>query len=259
MPRNKGVNLKRNRGGTLKRNQGVIMSGYSTMLIIILKQFRNVKSTVMNNVTSNQCDIQLVSDEELLTILLSQELPYDTITSNEANELLQLCDNSLQRLITLRPNLQEVSPVMDNAIVKINAAMELAKRCMVSARDQVKISKSADVFEQFKELTLSLYEEFWILGLNRANRMIFKKRISEGGITGTVVDIRKIFHYAISNLATSLILVHNHPSGNLSPSEADITLTTKLANAGKMLDIEVLDHIIIGNDEYYSFADNGKL
>ena len=126
----------------------------------------------MNSLTCNQCDIQLVSDAELLTILLSQELPYDTMTCNGVNDLLQLCDNSLQRLITIHPNLSEVSSVMDNAIVKINAAMELAKRCMVSAKDQVKISKSADVFEQFKALCYCQYEEFWILMLNRANRVI---------------------------------------------------------------------------------------
>ena len=95
--------------------------------------------------------------------------------------------------------------------------------------------------------------------LNRGNRVIDRVKISEGGITGTVVDPKKVFKIALDAYACSLILVHKHPSGNLSPSEADNKLTTKLVNAGKLLDIEVLDHIIIGEEQYYSFADESTL
>ena len=137
--------------------------------------------------------------------------------------------------------------------------MELAKRCLASTRTQVKITKSADVFEQFKALCYNQYEEFWILMLNRGNRIIDRAKISEGGISGTVVDPKKVYKIALDAYACSLILIHNHPSGNISPSEADTALTTKLSNAGKMLDISVLDHIIIGSNEFYSFADNGIL
>ena len=98
----------------------------------------------------------------------------------------------------------------------------------------------------------------WLI-LNRANRVVDTVKISEGGVTGTVVDPKKVYKYALDAYACSIILIHNHPSGNISPSEADKAITTKLVNAGKMLDIAVLDHIIIGGEQYYSFADNGQL
>ena len=94
--------------------------------------------------------------------------------------------------------------------------------------------------------------------LNKANRVIDRQKISEGGISGTVVDIRRIFHHTINILGTGLILVHNHPSGNINPSDADITITKKIVEAGKLFDIAVLDHLIIGAG-YYSLADNGQL
>ena len=125
--------------------------------------------------------------------------------------------------------------------------------------DKPKISNSKDVYQLFQHLSGCKYEEFWILMLNRGNRVIDRVKISEGGITGTVVDPKKVFKIALDAYACSLILVHKHPSGNLSPSEADNKLTTKLVNAGKLLDIEVLDHIIIGEEQYYSFADEGTI
>jgi DNA repair protein RadC len=145
--------------------------------------------------------------------------------------------------------------------VTIIAALELGNRKRnqdALARD--KVAGSRDVFELFHgELADAQYEAFWILLLNRANRVIRKINISEGGISGTVADPKKIFKMALDHSASSIILCHNHPSGNVQPSEADIRLTRKLKDAGLMLDLPVLDHLIVGGDAYYSFADEGMI
>ena len=103
------------------------------------------------------------------------------------------------------------------------------------------------------------HEQFWIVLLNRANKVIRKIVVSAGGVSGTVADPKLIFKHALENLASGIIRVHNHPSGNTKPSEADILLTKKLMDAGALLEIPVLDHIIFTDSEYYSFADEGKL
>jgi DNA repair protein RadC len=95
--------------------------------------------------------------------------------------------------------------------------------------------------------------------LNRANCIINKVNISEGGLSGTIVDPKKVFRFALENKASSVVLCHNHPSGNIQPSEADIKLTKKIKDVGSALDLEIIDHIIIGNENYYSFADEGIL
>lgn len=103
------------------------------------------------------------------------------------------------------------------------------------------------------------HEEFWVLFLNRANKILEKKLISGGGVSGTIADPKLIFKEAIDVTASSLILCHNHPSGNLIPSEADVQLTKRMIEAGRFLDIQVLDHIIVSDAGYYSFADEGIL
>ena len=103
------------------------------------------------------------------------------------------------------------------------------------------------------------YEEFWILTLNRAHKVLGTKKISQGGLTGTVIDTRMILKHAIDKRATSLIASHNHPSGNKSPSEADINITRKLKDAASLMDITLLDHLIITGQSYFSFADEGLL
>lgn len=121
-----------------------------------------------------------------------------------------------------------------------------------------KISKSQDAFEIFHSLMGDLpYEEFWLLPLNRANRVVRKVKISEGGVSGTVVDPKKIFQICLEQHATSIILGHNHPSG--TPSEADNKVTKIIKDCGLLLDVAVLDHIIVGDDRFYSFADEGTL
>ena len=140
--------------------------------------------------------------------------------------------------------------------------IEVSYRNKVPYKDMVKISCSKDCAEYFRHIwsdRLDHVEEFRILCLNRANKVLGWACISRGGISGTVADPKVIFQIALKSCASSIILGHNHPSGNLKPSESDMRLTKKLKNAGVSLDLPVLDHIILTSDEYYSFADEGML
>ena len=123
------------------------------------------------------------------------------------------------------------------------------------------INNSQNAYEILKSLfpadTISLQEQFVVLYLNRANRVIGSYQLSKGGITGTIADVRLILSVALKTLASGLILAHNHPSGNLKPSEADIQLTQKVKDAAKLMDIEVLDHMILSSNGYFSFTDDG--
>lgn len=123
------------------------------------------------------------------------------------------------------------------------------------------INNSQNAYEILKSLfpadTISLQEQFVVLYLNRANRVIGSYQLSKGGITGAIADVRLILSVALKTLATGLILAHNHPSGNLKPSEADIQLTQKVKDAAKLMDIEVLDHMILSSNGYFSFTDDG--
>jgi len=125
------------------------------------------------------------------------------------------------------------------------------------------ITSSNDVYEIFKELfnpkLMNIKEEFFVLFLNKANRIIGSYKVSSGGITGTVVDVRLILSIALKSLSCGLLLAHNHPSGNLKPSQADIDLTYKIKEAAKLMDIRLLDHLIISSEGYYSFNDEGEL
>jgi DNA repair protein RadC len=125
------------------------------------------------------------------------------------------------------------------------------------------ISTSKEAFEilatLFPKDTICLQEQFVVLYLNRANRLLGSYQLSIGGITGTIADVRLILSVALKTLATGLILAHNHPSGNLKPSEADKQITNKIRQAAKLLDIELIDHIIISSEGYYSFMDDGIL
>ena len=125
----------------------------------------------------------------------------------------------------------------------------------------ITITNSQNAYKILKSIfpadTISLQEQFVVLYLNRANRVIGSYQLSKGGITGTIADVRLILSVALKTLATGLILAHNHPSGNLKPSEADKQITSKIRQAAKLLDIELIDHIIISSEGYYSFTDDG--
>lgn len=145
--------------------------------------------------------------------------------------------------------------------ITIVAAMELGRRRQLSGPLQhPQIKKSADVFALMHPILADLpHEEFWVLILNQANKVIHRFNSSKGGISGTVIDVRLIMEKALYQHASSLILCHNHPSGNSKPSKADISITQKLSEAGKILDIQVLDHVIVAENHYFSFADEGMI
>ncbi|MDX9729972.1 MAG: JAB domain-containing protein, partial [Bacteroidales bacterium] len=128
------------------------------------------------------------------------------------------------------------------------------------ATENPQIRSSADVFGIISPLMEDLtHEEFWILFLNRANRVTGRMKISQGGVSGTVTDVRIVMKKAIETLASGLVICHNHPSGNTSPSDSDIRITQKIKEAGALMDIQLLDHLIVAGKDYYSFADNGAL
>ena len=141
--------------------------------------------------------------------------------------------------------------------------IELTYKSKVPPSQRTKISCSRDAFNLLKENwnsgTLDYYEEFKILLMNRSNAVLGILAVSKGGISGTVTDVRIILQAALKSNASGLIVCHNHPSGNLNPSESDNKITQKIKEAGNIMDIQLLDHLIITEEDYYSFADNGLL
>jgi DNA repair protein RadC len=202
-----------------------------------------------------------LSNAELLAVLINSGNRKDSAL-DIAKQILDNVNQNLTELSRLSVNeLTRISGIGTAKAVTITAALELGNRKRTQdAMIREKISSSRDVFELFHpELSEANYEAFWIVLLNRANRIIRKLSISEGGISGTVADPKKIFKMGLEFNASSVILCHNHPSGNIQPSEADIRLTKKMKEAGILLDLPVLDHLIIGGNAYYSFADEGMM
>ncbi len=202
-----------------------------------------------------------LSDAELLAILIGSGTREDSAL-DVARRVLSSVNDNLAELARLGlADLVRHKGIGEARAITLMAALELGKRRGSSeVIEREKITCSRDAFTVFNSIMGDQpYEEFWILILNKANRVIRKACISEGGISGTVVDPKKVFKMALDNHASSLILGHNHPSGNIQPSEADHKITRKIAEAGKMLDIGVLDHIILGNSNYFSFADEGMI
>ena len=203
----------------------------------------------------------VLSDAELVAILLGTGT--STISAVElAKRVLQTVDNNLHELGRLSvKDLMKVKGIGEAKAISIIAALELGRRRRdTEAEEKPRVSGSRDCFNILKAHMQDLqHEEFWILLLNRANRVIKKHQISQGGVAGTVADPKIIFKSAISELASGIILAHNHPSGNLTASQADIDLTKKIREAGKLLEIQVLDHLIVAGQKYFSFADEGML
>lgn len=202
-----------------------------------------------------------LSNSELLAILLGSG-NCDENAVQLSRRILTSADNNLRKLGQMRiEDLMAFKGIGEAKAITINAAVELGRRRKyVEAQKRKTITSSQDVYEYASSFLLDLpYEEFWILILNRGNNIIDKERISQGGVSGTLVDARIIFRTAILKLASSIILIHNHPSGQLRPSQEDITVTKKIKSAGKSLDIVVVDHLIFTDDGYYSFKDEGVL
>ena len=202
-----------------------------------------------------------LSDAELLAILIGSGTREESALEVSRQILATVHDNLVELSRTSVEDLMKQKGIGSARAVSIVAALELGKRrTEAEVMVKEKISCSRDAFMIFRStMGDQPYEEFWILILNKANRIVRKCCISEGGISGTVVDPKKIFKMALDHHASSIILGHNHPSGNLQPSEADQKITKKIKDAGNMLDISVLDHLIIGETGYYSFADQGEM
>ncbi len=201
----------------------------------------------------------VLSDAELLAILISTGTR-DKSAVDIGRELLKLADNNLNILGKLDlADIRKVAGIGEAKAVIVAAALELGRRRkMASSPESLQIRSSRDAADIFHPLLADLrHEEFWLLFLSRSNKEISRMRLSQGGISGTVIDVRILMKKAVECLASGIILCHNHPSGNISPSDADIQLTRKIRDAGRLMDINLLDHIIICGDKYYSFADNG--
>ncbi|MBK7872067.1 MAG: DNA repair protein RadC [Saprospiraceae bacterium] len=204
---------------------------------------------------------QSLSDAELLAILLGSGSRDETAVAL-AQRILKSVENDLNELG--RRSIAELTKFKGMGEAKsitIVAAMELGRRRQLTdVRERPQIRSSRDAYDVIAPILIDLpHEEFWILLLNRANKVMSREQISLGGVAGTVVDAKIIFRKAIEGMASSIILVHNHPSGNLQPSQQDIDLTKKLKKAGETLDISVLDHLIIAESSYFSFADENLI
>ena len=198
-----------------------------------------------------------LSDAELIAILIGSGNRNESAV-DLSKRILASVDNNLNALGKLSiQQLMNFKGIGEAKAISIIAAMELGRRRRVEeAVELYKITSSRMIFELMQPIIGELpHEEFWVLYLNNANKVLSKSQQGKGGITGTVADIRLIFKFAFELGATALILCHNHPSGNLKPSEADKKLTDKLKAAGQTLDIPVLDHVIITENSYFSFAD----
>ncbi|HPE83644.1 MAG: DNA repair protein RadC [Aequorivita sp.] len=202
-----------------------------------------------------------LSDAELIAILIGSGSRNESAVSL-SKRILASVGNNLSELGRLSvPELMEFKGIGEAKAISIAAAMELGRRRRAGeALERKKITSSNSVFEYVQPIIGELpHEEFWILYLNNSNKIIKSNQLSKGGITGTVVDVRLAFKEALQLGAVGIILAHNHPSGTLKPSQADIQLTKKLKMAGESLDIKVLDHLIITEKAYFSFADENML
>lgn len=202
-----------------------------------------------------------LSDAELIAILLGSGTT--TLSAVDVGRLiLAAANNDLNDLAKLSlKEMQKIKGVGPAKAIAVTAALELGRRRKESEKAlKPKITSSRSVYDLVAADLLDLpHEEFWILLLNRANQVMAKSKVSVGGVSGTVADPKVIFQKGLEILASGIILVHNHPSGNLKPSQADIDLTKKLREGGQLLDMPVLDHVIFGESGYYSFADEGLI
>lgn len=202
-----------------------------------------------------------LSDAELLAILIGSGSREESaialcqrILNGTQNNLNQLAKLSVKELMTYKG-------IGEAKAISIVAALELGRRRKSSEGiEQRAIQSSEQAYEEFRAVLEDLpHEEFWVLLLNRANKVISKQLVGRGGISSTSADVRIILKLALDHLASGIILGHNHPSGNLKPSQADKLLTNKVKEAAQLIDIQVLDHLIIGNNAYLSFMDEGVM
>ena len=203
----------------------------------------------------------ILTDAELLALIIGNGYKDRSAVSlardvlfRSSNNLNLLAKSSLEKLLNCKG-------IGEAKAVSIIAAFELGRRRMkLDEKKAICIQKSSDAFNFINSRLIDLaHEEMWVIMLNRANKLISAELISKGGIDATCLDSRILFNKALAKLACSFILVHNHPSGNLSPSKSDIQITNKIKKAGEIMDIKLLDHLIVVDNDYFSFSDKGMI
>ncbi len=204
---------------------------------------------------------QALTDSELIAILIGSGNDKESAVEL-SRRILSSFNNSLSTIAQLSINeLKVFRGIGEAKAISIIAGLEIGlrrKEQSVELNQQLLSSKDGFNYlvNDFHDLK---HEEFWVIYLNRANRIIKKQCMSSGGVSGTIADIRMILKVAIDHLASYIIVAHNHPSGNLKPSQEDVNLTRKIKQAGELMDVRLIDHLIISNVGYYSFADEGNL
>lgn len=203
-----------------------------------------------------------LSNAELIAILIGSGSK-SLSAVDLAKKILDSAENNLNELgkISVDGLIKNFHGIGEAKAITIIAALELGRRRQLSTiKDRLEIRSSRDAFDAIAPMIMDLqHEEFWVLMLNRGNQVLKRVQVSLGGVSGTVVDAKIIFKKALEIPASAIILCHNHPSGNLRPSQPDIEITNKVKEGGKLIDINVLDHLIVSERGYFSFADEGML
>lgn len=204
---------------------------------------------------------QVLTEAELIAILIGSGSRDETAVEL-SKRILGTVENNLHFLGKMSvQELTRFKGIGEAKAISIVAALELGRRRKETCAGKTeKVITSRDAFNIMKPVMQDLpYEEFWLLMLNRANKLIRKEIVSRGGVSGTVVDPKIIFKLAMEHYASSIIVCHNHPSGNLQPSDADIRITRNIREAGRIMEISLVDHLILTDAGYYSFADEGMM
>lgn len=218
----------------------------------------NIKERPREKLLKN--GVQYLSDAELLAVIMGSGTK-DKSAIELSHELINLGQGSLD--VLAGKSKKDFTSIRGVGLVKamcLEAIFELGKRRKSAQKEHLVVKSSKDIFDHVQPIISSKFcEEFWVINLNKANRMISKKRISVGGVSSTVVDTKIILKYAVNELASNVVVFHNHPSGSCLPSKADLQITTKLKEALAYCDIVLLDHLIVADHDYYSFSDEGLL
>ena len=203
----------------------------------------------------------VLSDSELLAIILGSGNNEDSAVEL-ARKILASVDYNWQKLSKLSiKDLMKFKGIGEAKAISVAAALEIGRRkAAQEIPEKEKVTSVNDLYKIFSQYLSDLQtEEFWAIFLDQKNHVIYKTQISKGGISGTLVDVRVIFRIAIEHFATSVVVAHNHPTGNLTPSQPDISITRRIKEAGYLLDIKLLDHLIIGENSFFSFSEQGLL
>ena len=197
---------------------------------------------------------RVLTDSELISLIIGE-----TNSLERSRSLLNSSENNLATLSKYNYSELKAQGLTHTKATMLIACFELGQRRNIhNIPDRTTVRSSTDIDNIMRPLLVSLvYEEFWVIMMNRSNKILGKMKVSQGGISGTIIDNRLILKRALELSASSIIAIHNHPSGNREPSEADKRITTKLKESASIMDIQLLDHVIIAEGGYYSFADEG--